>query len=134
MLAELPINTSQQGVDAVRRLRGQPDARPRTGLLNARMLFRMPVNLVVNLDPRDFSRPDPLDHLIDRGNPLRALALIHIDHMQQQVGFPRLFQGRLKGCHQIMGQIPDKPHRIGQQHGATPRRSQAPQGGIQRGE
>ena len=98
------------------------------------MLCRMPVNLVVNLDPRDFSRPDPLDHLIDRGNPLPALALIHIDHVQQQVGFPRLFQGRLKRCHQIMGQIPDKPHRIGQQHGAALRRSQAPQGGIQRGE
>jgi hypothetical protein len=58
-----------------------------------------------------------------------------IDHVQQQVGLRRLLQRGLEGLDQLVRQVADEAHRVGQRHAAPcvgqPERTR---GGVQRGE
>ena len=38
--------------------------------------------------------------------------------MEQQIGVLQLLQGRFEGLHQVVGQLADKAHRIGEENGA----------------
>jgi len=51
--------------------------------------------------------------------------------MEEQVGKRQLLQGGLEGLHQVVGQLADKSHRVGQEHRAGVGDLQGPGGGVQ---
>ena len=51
--------------------------------------------------------------------------------MEQQVGVLQLLQGGLEGLHQMVGQLADKAHRVGDEHRAGVGNLQGAGGGVQ---
>ena len=57
-----------------------------------------------------------------------------VDHVQQQVGLGRLFQGGAEGGEEVMGQALDEAHRVGEQDPGPALQTDGPGRGVEGGE
>ena len=71
------------------------------------------------------------DQALYNGGLLLPLGIGHVDDVEQQVCVFQLFQGGLEGLHQLMGQLADKAHGVGDHHVQGIADGQQPGGGVQ---
>lgn len=71
------------------------------------------------------------DQALYNGGLLLPLGIGHVDDVEQQVGILQLLQGGLEGLHQLMGQLADKAHGVGDHHVQGVADGQEAGGGIQ---
>ena len=92
------------------------------------------IDLVVYLEHRQLVGADLAEYRHDLFDLLVALRLMGVDHVQQQIGVARLFQGRPECLHQLVRQMADETHRVGQHHRTKVIQFQTPQGRVESGE
>jgi len=76
------------------------------------------VHLVQHQQSRHIMGADLVEHLLDGylpgGTPLVVLA--GVGHVDDQVGVAHLLQRRAEGLDKLMGEMPDEPHGVADQH------------------
>ena len=92
------------------------------------------VDLVVDADLRHAIRIELAEHRVDLAHALPAIAVTGIDEVQNQVGFARLLQRRTERRDQLVRQVPDEAHRVGQHDGASVGQFEAADRRVQRRE
>ncbi len=92
------------------------------------------VELVVHLEHRQLVGADLAKHREHLLDLLITFGLVSIDHVQQEVGVAGLFQRRPERFHQLVRQMTDEAHRVGQDHRPDILELEAAQRGIERGE
>src|SRR3546814_799382 len=102
--------------------------------LNLRLNALHQVNLVVDLEHRQLVGADLTEHRQHLLDLLIALWLVRIDDMQEKIGVAGLFQRSPEGLHQLVWQMTDETHGVGQHHRPDIIQLKPPQRRIERGE
>ncbi len=79
---------------------------------------RPQVALVKDLDAGGLLRPQLVDKLVHHLGLFPPLGAGGVDDVEEEVGVFQLLQGGLERLHQVVGELSDKAHRVGEQHGA----------------
>ena len=72
-----------------------------------------------------------MDQAVHNVGLLLPLGVGHVDDVEQQVCVLQLFQRGLEGLHQLVGQLADKAHGVGDHHVQGIADGQQPGGGVQ---
>ena len=89
--------------------------------LAARQLAETGIALVEHADAGRLLRAKLHDELLHNLRLLHPVGIGQVNHMQQQIGIFQLLQRRLKGLHQMVWQLGDETHGVGN-HGGGPTR------------
>src|SRR5690606_22251572 len=89
------------------------------------------VDLVVHLEQRYFLGANLAEYRQYLFDLLVTFGLVGIDDVQQQVGVARLFERRPKGLDQLVRQMANEAHGIGQDHRPEIVQFETPQGRVQ---
>ena len=90
-----------------------------------------PVVFVEHVNPGQLSGPQFGDEALHHLGLELPLRVGHVDDVKQQIGILQLLQRGLEGLHQLVGELADEAHRVGEQDGAGVGNFQRPGGGVQ---
>ena len=90
------------------------------------------IAFVQDRDARNGIQIQRLKNAVDCPDLLIDIGRGGIYHMEQEVGITEFVQGRAKGADQVLGKVPDKPDRIGDDDLPVVREAQAAAGGVER--
>ena len=89
------------------------------------------VALVVYPQAGDLIRLQLMDQAVHNVGLLLPLGVGHVDDVEQQVCVLQLLQGGLEGLHQLVGQLADKAHGVGDHYVQRVADGQEAGGGVQ---
>ena len=92
------------------------------------------VDLVEHHQHRLVGHAQFVEHHVHRLDLFLRLRRTDIHDMQQQVGLDDLLERRLESIDQVVRQLADEPHRVGEQHVLIGRQAQPPRGRVEGGE
>ncbi|RMU40499.1 hypothetical protein ALP29_05226 [Pseudomonas syringae pv. avii] len=92
------------------------------------------IEFVIDLEDRQVLGTNLAQHHHDLFNLQHAIRFGRIDHVQQQVGIARLFERRPKCLDELVGQVTNETHGIGQHNRPQVVDVQTPQGRVEGGE
>ena len=78
------------------------------------------IDLVQHHEPRPLRNLQLPEERVHRGHVLVELRMAGIDHVQEDVGLRQFFQGRPERGHQLVRELPDEAHGIGQDERLLP--------------
>jgi hypothetical protein len=73
------------------------------------------VGLVEDVQHRTVERAELLEHLVDHEPVLLPHGVARVDHVQQQVGVLDLLERRAERGDEVVGELADEPHRVGEE-------------------
>ena len=92
------------------------------------------IRLVQRKDRRPARRPDLLEHLEDRLDLFLGGRIRRVHDVEQEIGLDDLAQGGAKRGDQVMRELPDEPHGVGEERHLPFGKPVAPGGRVEGGE